>query len=62
MYFNAPRLQQRAPIKKNFFGEHAPKPPSNLTAAPLDRQISVFIDKTQSHACDIELIGHMVLC
>ena len=27
MYFNASRLQQRVPIKKNFLGEHAPKPP-----------------------------------
>ena len=51
MYFNAPRLQQRVPIKKNW-GEESmpPNPPSNLTAAPLDRQISVFIGKTQSHA------------
>ena len=29
-------------------------PPSKLTAVPLDRQISVFIDKTQSHACEQE--------
>ena len=50
MYFIASRLQQRVPIKKNFLGEHAPKPPSKLTAAPLDRQISVFMGKTQSHA------------
>ena len=48
MYFNAVRLQQRVPIKKNFLEEHAPKPP---LAAPLDRLISVFIHKTQSHAC-----------
>ena len=27
MYFNAPRLQQRVPVKKNLLGEHAPKPP-----------------------------------
>ena len=26
-------------------------PPSKLTATPLDRQISVFSDETQSHAC-----------
>ena len=51
MYFNAPRLQQRVPIKKkNSWGSMPPNPPSNLTAAPLDRQISVFIGKTQSHA------------
>ena len=50
MYFNALRLQQRVHIKKHFLGGHAPKPPSKLTAVPLDRQISVFIDKTQSHA------------
>ena len=46
MYFNASRLQQRVPIKKNF----PSNPPSKLTAAPLDRQISVFMGKTQSHA------------
>ena len=51
MYFNAPRLQQRVPIKKNFLGSMPPNPPSKLTAAPLDRQISVFSGKTQSHAC-----------
>ena len=39
-----PRLQQRVPIKKH-------NPPSKLTAAPLDSQISLFIGKTQSHAC-----------
>ena len=51
MYFNASRLQQRVPIKKNSWGSMPPNPPSNLTAAPLDRQISVFMGKTQSHAC-----------
>ena len=50
MYFNAPRLQQRVPIKKISWGSMPPNPPSKLTAAPLDRQISVFIGKTQSHA------------
>ena len=38
-------------LKKKFLGEHTPKPPpSKLTAAPLDRQISLFMGKTQSHA------------
>ena len=50
MYFNASRLQQRAPIKKFSWGSMPPNPPSRLTAAPLDRQISVFMAKTQSHA------------
>ena len=36
-----PRLQQRVPIKKH-------NPPSKLTAAPLDSQISLFIGKTQA--------------
>ena len=43
MYFNVPRLQQRVSIKKILVGAC---PPSKLTAAPLDRQISVFIAKT----------------
>ena len=51
MYFNASRLQQRVPIKKISWGSMPPNPPSNLTAAPLDKQISVFMGKTQSHAC-----------
>ena len=51
MYFNASRLQQRVPIKTNYWGGMPPNPPSKLTAAPLDRQISVFMGKTQSHAC-----------
>ena len=46
MYFNAPRLQQRVPIKKNSWGSMPTNPPSKLTAAPLDRKFSVFIDKT----------------
>ena len=50
MYFNTPRLQQRVPIKKNSCGSMPPNPPSKLTAAPLDGQISAFIDKTQSPA------------
>ena len=50
MYFNAPRLQQRVPIKKNSWGSIPPNPPNKLTAAPLDRQISLFSGKTQSHA------------
>ena len=33
MYFNAPRLQQRVPIKINFFVEHAPKFPCALVAS-----------------------------
>ena len=36
MYFNAPRLQQRVPIKKNSWGSMPPNPPNKLTAAPLD--------------------------
>ena len=60
MYFNASRLQQRVPIKKNFLGEHTPKPPpSKLTAAPLDRQISLFMGKTQSHAWCLGVQVHM---
>ena len=52
MYFNAPRMQQRVPIKKKFLvGACSQTPPSKLTAAPLDSQISVFLHKTQSHAC-----------
>ena len=54
MYFNAPRLQQRVPIKKISWWSMPPNPPSKLTAAPLDRQISVFIGKTQSHACIVQ--------
>ena len=41
----------RVLIKKNSWGSMPPNPPSKLTAAPLDRQISVFSGKTQSHAC-----------
>ena len=40
-------------LKKISWGSMPPNPPTKLTAAPLDRQISVFIDKTQSHACYI---------
>ena len=40
MYFNAPRLQQRVPIKKIFLGEHAPKPP--LASSRLRRSIGKF--------------------
>ena len=50
MYFNAPRMQQRVTIKKNSWGSVPPNPPNKLTAAPLDSEISVFLDKTQSHA------------
>ena len=56
MYCNAPRLRQRVPIKKNYWGAMPPNPPTRLTAAPLDRQIIVFIDKTQSHVCCIQPI------
>ena len=38
-------------LKKNLWGSMPLKPPCKLTAAPLDRQISVFSAKTQSHAC-----------
>ena len=38
-------------LKKISWGSMPPNPPSKLTAAPLDRQISVFMGKTQSHAC-----------
>ena len=51
MYFNVPRLQQKVPIKKNSWCSMPQNPPSKLTATPLDRQISVFSDETQSHAC-----------
>ena len=37
-------------LAKSFLGEHVPKPPSELTATPLDSQISVSLHKTQSHA------------
>ena len=37
-------------LKKISWGCMPPNPPSKLTAAPLDRQISVFSGKTQSHA------------
>ena len=57
MDFNASRLQQRVPIKKNSWGSMPPNPPSNLTAAPLDRQISVFMGKTQSHACRLSTLS-----
>ena len=40
MYFNAPRLQQRVPIKKNFLGEHAPQTP--LASSRLRRSIDKF--------------------
>ena len=50
MYFNAPRLQQRVPIKKNSWGSMPPNPPSKITTAPLNSQILVFIGKSQSHA------------
>ena len=40
MYFNAPRLQQRVPIRKNFFGEHAPQTP--LANSRLHRSIGKF--------------------
>ena len=33
MYFNAPRLQQRVPIKKKLLGEHPPKPPCQARGA-----------------------------
>ena len=39
-------------LKKISWGSMPPNPPSKLTAAPLDRQISVFMGKTQSHACN----------
>ena len=49
---------------KKFLGEHAPQfapnPPSKLTAAPLDRQLSVFSAKTQSHAWSIILCPQKV--
>ena len=38
-------------LKKISWGSIPPNPPSKFTAAPFDRQISVFIAKTQSHAC-----------
>ena len=60
MYFNAPRLQQRVPIKKILGGACPPNPPSKLTAVPLDRQISVFSGKTQSHAWSIILCPQKV--
>ena len=41
MYFNAPRLQQRVPIKKHFLGENAPKPPG-LANSRLRRSICKF--------------------
>ena len=37
-------------LKKISLGGMPPNPPSKLTPAPLDRQISVYNDKTQSHA------------
>ena len=37
-------------LKNISWGSIPPNPPSKFTAAPLDRQISVFIAKTQSHA------------
>ena len=37
-------------LKKISWANMPPNPPSKLTAAPLDKQILVFIDKTQSHA------------
>ena len=40
MYFNAPRLQQRVHIKKNFLGEHPPKPPGLISR--LRRSIGKF--------------------
>ena len=40
MYFNAPRLQQRVLIKKNFLGEHAPQTP--LASSRLRRSIGKF--------------------
>ena len=59
MYFNASRLQQRVPIKKNYWGGGMPpNPPNKLTAAPLDRQFSVFMGKTQSHAWTIYIRIH----
>ena len=42
MYFNAPKLQQRIPIKKISWTNRPPNPPSKLTAALLDRQISLL--------------------
>ena len=42
-------------LKKVSWGSMPPNPPSKLTAAPLDRQISVFRGKTQSHACSQHL-------
>ena len=45
-----PDCSRECHIKKNSWGSMPPNPPSKLTAAPLDRQISVFIGKAQSHA------------
>ena len=50
MYFNASRMQQEYLLKKFSCGSMPPNPPGKLMAAPLDSQISVFLDKTQSHA------------
>ena len=50
MYFNAPRLQQRVPIKKISWWCMPPKPPIKLTAAPIDRHTSVYSGIIQSHA------------
>ena len=40
MYFNAPRLQQRVPIKKNFFGGACPQTP--LAGSRLRRSVGKF--------------------
>ena len=46
-----PDCSRECLLKKISWGSMPPNPPSKLTAAPLDRQISVFMGNTQSHPC-----------
>ena len=56
-----PDCSRECLLKKISWGSMPPNPPSKLTAAPLDRQISVFMGNTQSHPCIMEHITMLLL-